>query len=246
MTDLPPETRLAVLGPFFAAELHDGKAAPTAPWRPMRELVDDPAALARRVDAVRAALDRRSGSRRRAELRVAASVTHLGLVARVLSPVIGAASLGHRSLPAGLDDLWWQDRLGGPFPLSFRAPTPSATASPDAAATVLIGSMVEAVTRTVARRYHVSEQVVWGNVASAANTAARLAGESPDGTAGVASRARAAADALLADRRIAAGSLRSGPGFRRTSCCLMYRLASGPSAVCEDCVLTHPPGTGSL
>ncbi len=175
MTDDPHLTaRLATLGAFFAGDVHDEHARPTPPWRPMRELLDDPAVLAHRVDAVRAALDDPDGPHR-VELRVAASVAQLGLVARVLAPVVGAAALGHERLPFGLDDVWWQARLGGPFPASFRTPRTAGAGSVGD----LGGSIVEAITVTVARRYHVSAQVVWGNVASAANTAARLAGATP-------------------------------------------------------------------
>ena len=49
--------------------------------------------------------------------------------------------------------------------------------------------------------------------------------------------AQSAADEKLADSRIDGGVLRSGPGFRRTSCCLIYRLAGSTAAVCGDCVL---------
>ncbi len=75
---------------------------------------------------------------------------------------------------------------------------------------------------------------MWGNVGSAANSAARLVSAArPDVTA----LAYAAVNRVLADRRIDAGVLDAGPGYRRRSCCLIYRVADDRSAVCGDCVL---------
>ena len=74
-----------------------------------------------------------------------------------------------------------------------------------------------------------------GNVASAANSAARLVATArPDR----ADAAHAAADQILADPRVEDGRLRSGPSFRRRSCCLIYRIAGTTAAACGDCVLT--------
>ncbi len=73
--------------------------------------------LAERVASVRAALAASGGRPAEAvELRVAASVAHLGLVARVVSPLLGLAAL-HRlpSRPPTLDDLRWHSALGGAF-----------------------------------------------------------------------------------------------------------------------------------
>ena len=51
------------------------------------------------------------------------------------------------------------------------------------------------------------------------------------------------ADRVLADPRVDGGVLRSGPEFRRNSCCLIYQLAGDREACCGDCVLTAP-GSG--
>ena len=214
------------MGAFFAVDTHEAGTSPTAPWRPLRELLDEPTRLHERVNSVRAALaDARPVAG--IDVRVAASITHLGVVARILAPTLGAAALGLEQVGLGSDDLWWQDQLGGPFPLSVVDVT-----SDDAAP--LVGSAVEAITLATAACYPVSLQVLWGNVASAANSAACLiAGARPDD----AHRAYAAADRVLADPRIERGQLHAGPSFRRTSCCLIYRIADTRSAVCGDCVL---------
>lgn len=191
----------------------------------MTELVDGSFALQARVQAVRKALaDRIDRQAADVAVRLAASIAHLGLVARVLSPAIGAIALGRPSISIAPEGLWWQDHLGGPVPLSvaFGAEEP------------LPGSAVEAITDAMAAQFPVSDRVLWGNVGSAANSAARLvAAARPER----ADSARAAADSVLADARVDGGVLRTGPNFRRRSCCLFYRLTNDRRAVCGDCVL---------
>lgn len=205
---------LAEFGPFFAVVRQQDSLA--APWRPMAELVDDPDVLATRVQKVRSALTGNGEP----EIRVAASVAHLGLVARLIAPMIGTAVLGE-PVSWSLADLAWQDQLGGPFPLAV-----SAAADPGPPA-------VEAITEAFGP-FGVSPKVLWGNVGSAANSAAQqISRARPD----LAVPAREAADAMLADPRVDGGVLRSGPAFRRSSCCLIYRLAGDRAACCGDCVL---------
>lgn len=183
----------------------------------MRELIDAPEVLAARVDRVRAALN--------ADRRVGASVAHLGLVARIVAPLIGATALG-QPRDWSLADLAWQDELGGPYPLSVAVQPVGG----DSAVATITGAF---------SGFGVGRKVLWGNVGSAANSAAKLIAQArPD----LAEAAWAAADEILADPRVDGGVLRAGPRFRRNSCCLIYQLADDRSAYCGDCVL-H--GTGS-
>ncbi|MFD0632735.1 hypothetical protein ACFQ9X_15185 [Catenulispora yoronensis] len=111
---------LAALGPYFGAAFHAGSESCEAPWRPFAELVEEPGAMAERVAGVRGYLAAGSGQDiEKVELRVAASVAHLGLVARVMSPLFGLGVLyGWRgSVRAG--DLRWQPGLASTFPLSI-------------------------------------------------------------------------------------------------------------------------------
>lgn len=207
---------LAGFGPFFAATRHQDSPAP--PWRPMSELTD-PDVLFARVQKVRSALMGNGEP----EIRVAASVAHLGLVARLIAPMIGAAALGE-PVSWSLADLFWQDQLGGPYPLSVSAAPAGGR------------SAVEAITEAFGP-FGVSPKVLWGNVGSAANSAAQqITRAQPD----LAETAAAAADRVLADPRVDGGVLRSGPEFRRNSCCLIYQLAGDREACCGDCVLTAP------
>ncbi len=229
---------LAALGPFFAVHRHTAAGAPAGTWRPVAELGEPGPALHARIERVRSALAATAGiAPGDVDRRVAVSVAQLGLVARLLAPTIGAAALG-TSIGTSDDGMWWQDELGGPFPLSVPA-GPAVPSGPAGTNPVsgprLSGSAVEAITLACLRDHPVSARVLWGNVASAANGAAAMIGRArPD----LAEPARIAADGVLADARVEDGALRAGPAFRRRSCCLIYRLTGARTAVCGDCVLT--------
>jgi hypothetical protein len=235
---------LAALGPFFAVAVHPRAATPGPPWRPAGELTSPSGPLGDRVASVRAALAARSGRAvGEIEPRVAASAVHLGLVARLVSPALGAAVLGYR-LDLRPDGLWWQDVTGGPALLSVPEPAdagadPGEAAGPGEWGRPLFDEVVAPVTAAVARLVPVSGRVLWGNVASAVNAAAaQAARQRPDRAAD----AWWAAGLLLARPALREERCPPGPAFRRSSCCLFYRLAPGePSAVCGDCVLARRP-----
>ncbi|HEX4829743.1 MAG TPA: (2Fe-2S)-binding protein [Trebonia sp.] len=243
---------LAALGPFFAVDCHPAGAAPAPPWRPASELAAPGGALPGRIAAVRLALAARGGIPAASiELRVAASAAHLGLVARLVAPALGAAALGHPP-GYGLGDLWWQDKLGGPVPLSVPGGTAQDDAPPDGTARDratwddtasgdwrgrLLGGVIAPLTAATARLAALSGRVLWGNVASAVNAAAaQVARSRPD----LAAPAGDAARALFASPWLSPERQPPGPGFRRSSCCLFYRLAPGERAFCGDCVLVAP------
>nr|WP_293316857.1 hypothetical protein [Mycobacterium sp.] len=228
---------LTALGPFFAVETHVHGTPVPPPWQPMTVLIAETGVLAARVEAVRTVLViRASRQPQDLDIRVAASVTHLGLVARLVAPMIGAIALGYPQLSWSLDDLWWQNTLGAPYPLSIT--------SGSMCGALGTGAAIEAITTVMAERYRMSYQVLWGNIGSAANSAARvICTTRPDLT----TTAHAAADAFLADPRIDGGALRAGPLFRRRSCCLIYRVANDRGACCGDCILrsARQGGVGS-
>lgn len=212
-------------GPFFAVETHPAHATPTPPWRPLRELVDEPARLAERVSGIQAYLAAGGG---RPARRVAESVTHLGLVARLVSPTLRMAVSSGEFPALELGEVWWQPEPGGTFPLSVHY---AADGSPDA--------LVSGPLWTLTSAFAGSAKVLWGNVASAINGAATMiATTRPD----LAGRALALAEALLATPPLRGTSVREPDGrFRRRSCCLIYLAAPTPSraAVCGDCVLAR-------
>lgn len=201
------------------------------PWRSMAELADGSSALADRIDSVRGSLAARMAvGPADIDPRVAASVAHLGLVARILAPTAAAATCGELRISQDLRELWWRDELGGPFPLSVVLQ--AGERNPPA------GSAVDLITQGVMNQSGVSHRVLWGNIGSAANSAARLIASSrPELT----DAAREVANTYLRDPRIDDGALRAGPDFRRRSCCLIYQLTDDRSAVCGDCVLETKP-----
>jgi hypothetical protein len=173
--------------------------------------------------------------------RVAASVTHLGLVARLIAPAL-AASANEQPLDMRAGELWWQNTIGGPVPLSVpdpgkdRASTDNGQA-PDtpSAGQHLLDELIYPITAATGRLIAVSPRVLWGNVASAINAAAsQVAAQCP----ALSSPAWAMARAYRSHPRLSRERAASGPGFRRSSCCLIYMLTPGEAqGVCGDCVL---------
>jgi hypothetical protein len=177
------------------------------------------------------------------EFRVAASVTHLGLAARLISPALASAVLGS-PLRVDAAQAWWVPALGGPFRLSLsdaafestpgRSETPADDTIGEVLRGLLRGPICTLVEMTAAMA--TSRRVLWGNVASAINgAAAMISATRPALTAGAA----AAASAMLGFPALA-GAYHGQPvtTFRRRNCCLIYRIASPPAnEYCGDCIL---------
>jgi len=253
---------LAALGPYFVVESYPAGSPACPPWRPLGELISDPAALAARIGEVRARLAAAAGCPADGvEFRVAASVAQLGLCARLLSPVLGAAAAGW-ALSIDTAQARWIPALGGPFRLSLpelslpelslpelsrpELSQPDMAAGdglPGAGAAACLGLLAGPVGQIVrvVEAMAVSPRVLWGNVASAVSGAATMiAAARPDLAVAVAG---VAATALRYPAL--AGTYRGSPGtgFRRRNCCLIYRLSSpGPGRYCGDCVLGPRPG----
>ncbi|MFI0942624.1 hypothetical protein [Streptomyces sp. NPDC021020] len=239
---------ITALGPFFAFTTHEDTAAGTAsaPGDAGWQALDGPA-VADRAEAVRAWLAAASGRRPDAvEARVGASVAHLGLAARLVSPALAAAVLHGVLLDHPLAAARWRPVLGGPVPLSLpaaalrgpvRPPGPLADAF---AARLHDGPLAELAALHVP--LGVSRHILLGNTASAVNgAAAMIAAARPELAAATAEFAAALLDRepLRAQRdRTAAGA------FRRRSCCLIYRAAPDRrGALCGDCALHTPTDT---
>ncbi|MFE1172900.1 hypothetical protein [Streptomyces sp. NPDC058773] len=256
-------THLAALGPFCAFETHSAGAELSVPWRTLSEVTEGgkengSGVLRERVAAVRSSLAANGGRPPEAvEPRVAASVAHLGLVARVISPVLGLAALhGLPSRPLTLGELWWASALGGAFRLSLprEAVTPTAdggTRPVSAIADDLLDGPVRALVDAFAP-FSVSPRILWGNVASAVHGAATgVTAAAPP----LARPARTAAltflrHPLLRDTHTLEPHMdlhtpqpRNGR-FTRRSCCLLYRAApDAAGALCGDCVLRRGRAT---
>ncbi|HUR72963.1 MAG TPA: (2Fe-2S)-binding protein [Sporichthya sp.] len=233
----------AVLGPFFVIDT-DPPPPTTAdgapPWRTFAALTGDPAVTRARIDAIRAGIAERG--RLPVEdvpHRAAASLAHLGLVSRLISPSLGAALLG--GVVPDLDGLWWRDVLG-PVPLTLPDPRGDAVDAGDAEAVAaalsrrLADGPVSRLSEAIRAEGTVSSKVLWGNVASAAAGAVQMLSVASPAHATI---AYAVGEQLLTSPPLTDTGAFSGPSpggeFRRTSCCLYYRVPGG--GYCGDCVL---------
>ncbi|WP_405722268.1 (2Fe-2S)-binding protein [Streptomyces sp. NBC_01537] len=232
---------IAALGPFFAVRTHPPGTEPSGPWEPMSRPL-----LEARVSAVRDWLAAAGGQPPGAiEPRVAASVAHLGLAARLVSPALAAAVLHGLVLAPRLADLRWQPVLGGPVPLSLPHDafgTGSGSADPPARLADRLGRcLLDGPLRELADAmgpFSVSPHILRGNTASAVNGAATMLKAARPELTG---RTVAITSLLLDGPALRDASTTAPDGaFRRRSCCLIYRAApGGRGALCGDCVLSR-------
>ncbi|MFJ8193840.1 (2Fe-2S)-binding protein [Streptomyces sp. NPDC096094] len=192
---------------------------------------EDPVAF--RVRKVAAAL-------RAPEIRVAASVAHQGLAARLWSVALGCAALygGVPDLSPRL--LHWDPDAAVPDDLWLTDVRPLPGDVGTLAAVVLDGHLTP-LTAALHTRYRVATGLLWGNAASALAGAGRELDRwaRRHDRADTAARARSLTVALLAHPLLATTGTLTGTGFRRRSCCLYYRVPG--SGVCGDCCFPHPP-----
>ncbi|HSS67670.1 MAG TPA: (2Fe-2S)-binding protein [Nocardioidaceae bacterium] len=234
--------KAAEIGPFFALTLDP----PGPGWTAFADFAADDDTVAEAVAEARIRLAVGAGVDESAvEWRAAASVWHLGVVARVVSPALGAAAL------AG-----WCPRLGGlrwhrdhqrhgdstSSLLAVRTDeldgtaVVEAAAAADAIAAGVIDPVLGPLTRTVAEVGSVSDHVLWGNVWSASAGAATMIARA---------RPESGPEALAIVRALVEAGGRPMPGrylsdrYRRDTCCLYYRLPRG--GLCGDCVLRRMP-----
>lgn len=227
------------LGPFFALRIHPLGTEPGGPWQPMSHPLLE-ARVAAVGERLAAAGGRPPGS---VEPRVAASVAHLGLAARLISPALAAAVLHGKVLASGLTELRWQPVIGGPVPLSLpdSAVADSPAGPPERLAGELSTRLMDGPLRELAEAmgtFSVSRHILWGNTASALNGAATMIATCrPE----LAARTRTLTSLLLARPPLRGTATTAGGGaFRRRSCCLIYRAApdrKGP--LCGDCALAR-------
>ncbi|MFD2420231.1 (2Fe-2S)-binding protein [Amycolatopsis pigmentata] len=232
---------LAALGPYFAVEHHPAGAVIPPSWRTFEDLATDPDVLRERVGTVRHGLAAIGGlPEETIETRVAASVAHLGVTARLISPALAVAAESGLVLDLAPGETWWQPVSGGPIPVSIHSPQFARSVSDiEKLAARLAENVFDGPIRALGEafaRLSVSRQILWGNVASALHGAATvLDRERPEWT----DRTRALTASLRHRAPLAGtGEVDTQGRFRRRSCCLIYRAAPGGSGpVCGDCVL---------
>lgn len=163
------------------------------------------------------------------DLRIAASLVHLGHATRLWSPLL-ASALGHGVIP----DLTGLQRADDGAQLRLPEPVGSPVGSPTADA--LYRVVVEQHLQPLAAglRVRLAPALLGGNIASALVGAARaLLAVRPD----LHDRIVDLTACLLDIGVLAHTGTITGPrlAFRRRSCCLFYRVPGG--STCGDCVL---------
>jgi hypothetical protein len=174
------------------------------------------------------------------EIRIAASVAHQGLAARLWSVALGCAALYGRLPDLDPRLLRWDPDGSAPDDLWLSEVRPIPGDAATVADAVLRGHL-EPLTAALRTRYRLAAGLLWGNAASALAGAARQLDHwgrtHGRGDAGV--RARSLTAELLAHPLLAGTGTLAGTAFRRRSCCLYYRVPGG--GVCGDCCFTRPP-----
>ncbi|MGW0161547.1 (2Fe-2S)-binding protein [Mycobacterium sp. NPDC003323] len=221
---------LADLGGYFALPVASGQPQ----WRSLPELFDT-AVISGHVEATRSAIAAAAGcGPDRVPVRMAASSFQLGVAARLLSPVIGAAVCLHAVPVLDAATIRWR-------PSDTHAPL-FAVAEPQwrpAGAAAIVDTVVPVLVDLGARLatlVSLSPQVSLGNIASASNGAVTVLAMSRPELEGAGRQL--VRQLLQLDPLIGTGSFTGGQ-FRRNSCCLYYQGPGG--GLCGDCVLV--PGS---
>lgn len=221
-------TETESIGGFFATRTGE----PGPGHLPLSRLhAGDIAPLTARVDRVAARL-------RTPERRVAASIAHLGLAARLWSTALGPAALHGEFPDPAAGALYWDPELSSPDDLCWtRAGSLPGTVDSIREA-VQFGHLVP-LAEALRGDVRISRRLLWGNAGSALAGALReihrwaRERDRPE----VADRATALTTGLL-DHPDLSGTVR-GAALRRTSCCLYYRCPGG--GLCGDCAFDRPP-----
>ena len=230
---------------FFQVEPQTGPEPLGGGWEPVTVLGGaDGKRAAEEVRRVRARLGALSGGGvQDVEWRVGASLFHQGLASRLLSPVL-AVALCHGVRLRAAELLFEPGRSG---PLALRTAQKRAEPIPAVPAEVsewldetVVESVLTGVETALAGVGRISPGLLRGNTAAALAGAARaLGGARPERRAQAEEVVR-----LMLERPSLSGTGRytgmdrSGTAvFRRTSCCLYYRLPDG--GLCGDCALRH-------
>jgi FhuF-like iron-sulfur protein len=170
------------------------------------------------------------------DVRVAVSLTHQGLAARLWSVALGCAALYGRVPDLAPRLLHWDPDGSAPDDLWLSEVRALPAESLDAV--VREGHLVPLMA-ALGSRHRVSQRLLWGNAGSALAGSVRMIDRwaGTGGRTDVAERARALAAGLFAHPDLS-GTLDPASG-RRRSCCLYYRLPGG--GLCGDCCFDRAP-----
>lgn len=185
-------------------------------------------------------VDKVADSLRAPEARIAASVAHQALAARLWSATLGCAVLYGRIPDLDPRLVRWNPGAGAPDDLWLTEVRPLPGDAATVAEVVLDGHLLP-LTAALRASYRVAEGLLWGNAASALAGGARELDRwaRAHGRTEAGAKARTLAAELLEHPLLAATGTLAGTAFRRRSCCLYYRVPGG--GVCGDCCFTRPP-----
>ncbi|MEU2180629.1 (2Fe-2S)-binding protein [Streptomyces thermolilacinus] len=172
------------------------------------------------------------------EYRVAASLTQLGLAARLWSVTLGAAALYGAVPDVSPATLHWDPARSTPDDLWWSGTATRPGTAPELRRVVQDGHLAP-LADALRAAGPVSARLLWGNAGSALGGALRelTRWAHRHGRPDVAERAAALTRDLL-DAPDLAGTVRP-PALRRRTCCLYYRTPGG--GLCGDCVFDTPP-----
>ncbi|MGW1981520.1 (2Fe-2S)-binding protein [Streptomyces collinus] len=266
LVDLDPElAALRPLGGFFVLRTTAGARRPPAPLPPtLAETYATAATAATAASAATAATaapgtaagaTAADGAARDAltsrvatvadrlrtgEARVAASIAHQGLAARLWSTALACAALYGRLPDLGPGLLRWHGAAPAPDDL-WLTEVRAAPGDPATLADTVLHAHLRPLGEALTARYGVAAGLLWGNAGSALAGAARELDRwaRAHGRTDVADRARRLTDDLFAHPLLRTTGTHPAPAFRRRSCCLYYRVPGG--GVCGDCCFTRPP-----
>ncbi|WP_230885301.1 (2Fe-2S)-binding protein [Streptomyces spinoverrucosus] len=241
LVDLDPDlTALRSLGGFFVLRTVAGTAH--APAESLPTLAQTYAGAASDVhgDPITFRVRKVATALRAPEVRIAASVAHLGLTARLWSAALGCAALYGRTPDLDPRLLRWDADAAAPDDLWLTEVRPLPGDATTLADIVLHGHL-EPLAATLRDRYRLAQGLLWGNAGSALAGAAReldrwaRANDRTD----TAARARTLTAELFTHPLLRETGTLTGTAFRRRSCCLYYRVPGG--GVCGDCCFPRPP-----
>lgn len=240
VVDLDPRlTALHRLGGFFV--LRTAQAAGRSPRHlPTLTQAYGPGHPDVHGDPLASRVRKVAGALRAPEARVAASVAHQGLAARLWSVALGSAALCGAVPDLAPPLLHWDPEGSAPDDLWLTEVRPLPGDAPTLVDLVLRAHL-EPLAEALRTRHRLAPGLLRGNAASALAGAARELDRwgRRHGRTDVAARAASLTRDILADPLLAGAGTLTGTAFRRRSCCLYYRVPGG--GVCGDCCFVRPP-----
>ncbi|MET0473825.1 MAG: (2Fe-2S)-binding protein [Mycobacterium sp.] len=239
--------KTAELGDYFALPLAGeddwvGEGGDEAEWLSLQTFFDRGVMgefVARTREAVAESAHCESSS---IATKMAASVFQLGVAARLLSPVVGAATCFGAMPLLDLRSVRWQPAPNHTPRFALTdvdwVATPTVSLAAAAISTSVLANVFAPLNENLRALTALSQKVTWGNVMSAANGAVTVLAMSQPHHEG---HGRALVRALADTEQLTGTAIFASDTFTRRSCCLFYQAPG--SGLCTDCVLAESDGS---